>query len=77
MQLGRTLTWDAKTQRVSGDEEANRLLRRPYRHPAQMFLTRASGDRRLLREVRDLIDSSATRHQMAATSDPRGRILRV
>jgi len=33
MQLGRTLTWDAKTQRVAGDEEANRLLRRPYRSP--------------------------------------------
>jgi predicted dehydrogenase len=31
MQLGRTLAWDAKSQRVSGDEEANRLLRRPYR----------------------------------------------
>jgi predicted dehydrogenase len=31
MQLGRTLTWDAKSQRVSGDEEANGLLRRPYR----------------------------------------------
>ena len=33
MKLGRTLTWDAKTQRVSGDEEANRLLRRQYRAP--------------------------------------------
>jgi predicted dehydrogenase len=33
MQLGRTLTWDAKAQRVVGDEEANRLLRRPYRSP--------------------------------------------
>jgi len=33
MQLGRTLTWDAKAQRVAGDEEANRLLRRPYRSP--------------------------------------------
>ena len=33
MKLGRTLTWDAKTQRVAGDEEANRLLRRPYRSP--------------------------------------------
>jgi predicted dehydrogenase len=33
MQLGRTLTWDAHTQRVVGDEEANRLLRRPYRAP--------------------------------------------
>ena len=33
MQLGRTLAWDQKAGRVSGDEEANRLLRRPYRAP--------------------------------------------
>jgi predicted dehydrogenase len=33
MQLGRTLTWDAQQQQVAGDEEANRLLRRPYRQP--------------------------------------------
>lgn len=33
MQLGRTLTWDAGRGRVVGDEEANRLLRRPYREP--------------------------------------------
>jgi predicted dehydrogenase len=33
MQLGRTLTWDPVTQRVAGDEEANRLLKRPYRSP--------------------------------------------
>ncbi len=33
MQLGRTLTWDAAQGRVVGDEEANRLLRRPYRKP--------------------------------------------
>ena len=33
MQLGRTLSWDPATQRVVGDEEANRLLRRPYRQP--------------------------------------------
>jgi predicted dehydrogenase len=33
MQLGRTLTWNAAQQRVVGDEEANRLLRRPYRAP--------------------------------------------
>lgn len=33
MQLGRTLQWDAQKQRVVGDEEANRLLRRPYRSP--------------------------------------------
>jgi hypothetical protein len=31
MKLGRTLHWDAAKQRVTGDEEANRLLRRPYR----------------------------------------------
>jgi len=33
MQLGRTLAWDAQKGRVIGDEEANRLLRRPYRQP--------------------------------------------
>ena len=33
MQLGRRLTWDAAKQQVVGDEEANRLLRRPYREP--------------------------------------------
>jgi len=33
MQLGRTLTWDAQSGQVAGDEEANRLLRRPYRKP--------------------------------------------
>ena len=33
MQLGRTLTWDPATHRVLGDDEANRLLRRPYRRP--------------------------------------------
>jgi hypothetical protein len=33
MKLGRTLTWDAAKQRVAGDEEANRLFRRPYRKP--------------------------------------------
>jgi len=33
MKLGRTLTWDAAKGRVVGDEEANRLLRRPYRKP--------------------------------------------
>jgi predicted dehydrogenase len=31
MQLGRSLSWDAAKGQVSGDEEANRLLRRPYR----------------------------------------------
>ncbi|MEO8370768.1 MAG: gfo/Idh/MocA family oxidoreductase, partial [Candidatus Solibacter sp.] len=33
MKLGRTLTWDAKAGRVVGDDEANRLLLRPYRNP--------------------------------------------
>jgi predicted dehydrogenase len=33
MKLGRTLNWDATQQRVVGDEEANRLLARPYRGP--------------------------------------------
>ncbi len=30
---GRTLAWDPQTQRIIGDPEANRLLRRPYRQP--------------------------------------------
>jgi predicted dehydrogenase len=33
--LGRTLTWDAEKQQVVGDEEANKLLKRPYRSPWQ------------------------------------------
>jgi len=33
LQLGRSLTWDAKAGRVIGDDEANRLLTRPYRAP--------------------------------------------
>ena len=33
MQLGRSLTWDPASGAVVGDEEANRLLRRPYRAP--------------------------------------------
>jgi hypothetical protein len=33
MQLGRSLAWDATRGLVAGDEEANRLLRRPYRSP--------------------------------------------
>jgi predicted dehydrogenase len=33
LRLNRTLTWDSRHQRVVGDDEANRLLRRPYRRP--------------------------------------------
>ena len=33
MQLGRALNWDARKALVTGDEEANSLLRRPYRKP--------------------------------------------
>ena len=33
VQLGRSLTWDAAAGRVAHDEEANRLLCRPYRKP--------------------------------------------
>src|SRR5262249_10206291 len=33
MRLGRSLRWDPQTQLVIGDDEANRLLRRPYRKP--------------------------------------------
>jgi Oxidoreductase family, C-terminal alpha/beta domain len=33
MQLGRALNWDAQKGLVSGDEEANKLLHRPYRKP--------------------------------------------
>jgi predicted dehydrogenase len=33
LKLGRTLKWDALKQRVDGDDEANRMLHRPYRKP--------------------------------------------
>ncbi|HMF17274.1 MAG TPA: Gfo/Idh/MocA family oxidoreductase [Gemmataceae bacterium] len=33
LQLNRTLSWDAENQCVAGDDEANRLLRRPYSAP--------------------------------------------
>ena len=33
MKLGRSLTWDPATHRVVEDDEANALLRRPYRAP--------------------------------------------
>jgi hypothetical protein len=33
MDTGRTLHWNADQQRVIGDDEANRLLARPYRSP--------------------------------------------
>jgi hypothetical protein len=32
-QLGRTLTWDTAKQQIANDDEANKLLRRPYRGP--------------------------------------------
>jgi len=35
MKLGRSLTWDASAGQVLGDQEANVLLRRPYRSPWQ------------------------------------------
>jgi predicted dehydrogenase len=33
MKLGRSLAWDPAAGKIVGDEEANRLLRRPYRAP--------------------------------------------
>jgi hypothetical protein len=33
VKLGRTLAWDETTGRVTGDDEANCLLLRPYRNP--------------------------------------------
>jgi predicted dehydrogenase len=33
MQVGRSITWDHATGRAVGDDEVNRLLRRPYRAP--------------------------------------------
>jgi predicted dehydrogenase len=33
MKLGRTLAWDPQAGRIAGDQEANRLLARPYRAP--------------------------------------------
>jgi predicted dehydrogenase len=33
MKLGRSLTWDPVAGRIVGDDEANRLLHRPYRAP--------------------------------------------
>ncbi len=33
LQLKRSLAWDEAQGRVAGDEEANRLLARPYRAP--------------------------------------------
>ena len=33
MQLGRSLKWDAARGTIAGDDEANKLLRRPYRKP--------------------------------------------
>jgi hypothetical protein len=33
LDLGRSVTWDPQSGRVVGDDEANRLLSRPYRAP--------------------------------------------
>lgn len=33
LKLGRSLTWDAKSGRITADEQANALLARPYRAP--------------------------------------------
>jgi predicted dehydrogenase len=33
MKLGRSLAWDPSTSQITGDSEANALLRRPYRSP--------------------------------------------
>jgi hypothetical protein len=33
LQLGRTLAWDPVKGQVAQDDDANRLLRRPYRQP--------------------------------------------
>jgi hypothetical protein len=35
MQLGRSLSWDAAKHQVVHDDEANKLLKRPYRKPWQ------------------------------------------
>ncbi len=33
LKLGRSIRWDGEKEQIPGDEEANRLLRRPYRSP--------------------------------------------
>jgi hypothetical protein len=33
MKTGRTLAWDSAAGKIIGDDEANQLLRRPYRAP--------------------------------------------
>jgi hypothetical protein len=33
MKLGRSLTWDPVAKQIRNDNEANGLLRRPYRGP--------------------------------------------
>jgi hypothetical protein len=33
MMVGRKIKWDAKKERILGDDEASKLLTRPYRAP--------------------------------------------
>jgi hypothetical protein len=33
MKLGRSLAWDHERQQIVNDDEANKLLKRPYRGP--------------------------------------------
>lgn len=35
MKLNRSLHWDGENQKIIGDDEANKLLQRPYRNPWQ------------------------------------------
>jgi hypothetical protein len=39
MMVGRKIKWDAKQERIIGDEEASRLLTRPYRAPWQLAVS--------------------------------------
>jgi hypothetical protein len=33
IRTGRKITWDAKTEQIVGDKEANAMLTKPYRKP--------------------------------------------